>query len=187
MKKNRVVLSAMAVMLILLCACSSSRTDGKISDKGDSIELAAKEHTVKAFKTGQPAEDTLIVFTANPFFYPDSMKYLDGRIIVMPKADADKLKAQYGNFAEVENKGHTQARKSIRYISVLAADGDTQKQMKKLIELNSKKQFPLIKISMQELKVTELVYKKSKVVLSGEVGKQYLVSKISILEESYKL
>ena len=56
----------------------------------------------------------------------------------------------------------------------------TQKQIKKLIELNSRKQYPLIKLSMTELQVAELLYQKSKVFLSGDIGKQYLVSKIEI-------
>jgi hypothetical protein len=187
MKTNRGVFYALAVMLILLSACSSSRTGGTINDKGDQIELTAKEHVVKAFKIGPVAEDTFVLFTANPFFYPDSMKYLDGRVIVMAKKDVDKLKTQYGDFSNIENKGHAEARKSIRYMSIIAADGATQKQLKKLIELNSRKSYPLIKLSMQELKVTELIYKKSKVVLSGNVGKQYLISKISILEDNFKL
>jgi hypothetical protein len=40
---------------------------------------------------------------------------------------------------------------------------------------------------MTELKVTELSYQKSKVFLSGELGKQYLVKKIEILEENHPL
>ena len=187
MKTNRGVFYALAIMLILLSACSSPRTGGTINDKGDQIELTAKEHSVKAFKVGSAAEDTFVLFTANSVFYPDSLKYLDGRIIVMAKKDVDQLKTQYGNFSDIENKGHAEAKKSIRYVSIIAADGATQKQVKKLIELNTRKFYPLIKLSMQELKVTDLSYKKSKVVLSGNVGKQYLISKISILEDNYKL
>jgi hypothetical protein len=186
MKTNRGIIYIFAIVLVVLSACTSSRTGGTIRDKGNQIELTTKDHSVKAAKMAQ-VNDTFIIFTANPVFSPDSLKYLDGRIIVMPKKDADQLKVQYGNFVDVENKGHDTARKSIRRLSLIAADGTTQKQIKKLIELNSRKLYPLIKLSMTELQVTELLYQKSKVFLSGDMGKQYLVSKIEIIEENHSL
>ena len=186
MKTNRDIFYIFAVMLVLLAACTSSRTGGTINDKGDNLEITTQDHFVKAIKAGA-LEDTFVLFTANRLFYPDSLKYLDGRIIVIPKKDADQLKAQYGNFVDAQNKGHDIARKSIRFYSLLAADGKTQKQINKLIDLNSHKNYPLIKLSMEEIKVTDLMYKKSKVTLSGDIGKQYLVKKIEILEENHPL
>ena len=186
MKTNRGIIYIFAIVLVVLSACTSSRTGGTIRDKGNQIELTTKDHSVKAVKLAQ-VNDTFILFTANPIFSPDSLKYLDGRIIVMPKKDADQLKVQYGNFADPENKGHDAARKSIRRLSLIAADGPTQKQIKKLIKLNSLKLYPLIKLSMTELQVTELFYQKSKVFLSGDIGKQYLVSKIEIIEKNHPL
>ncbi len=186
MKTNRGIIYIFAIVLVVLAACTSSRTGGTVQDKGKQIEITTKDHSVKALKMAS-VQDTFVLFTANPVFSPDSLKYLDSRIIVMPKKDADQLKAQYGNFVDAENKGHEPARKSIRRLSLIAADGKTQKQIKKLIELNSHKQYPLIKLSMTEFQVAELLYQKSKVFLSGDLGKQYLVSKIEILENNYPL
>jgi len=188
MKTNRgiIYIFIFAIVLVLLTACTSSRTGGAIQDKGKQIEITTKDHSVKALKMAS-LEDTFVLFTANPVLYPDSLKYLDGRIIVMPKKDADQLKAQYGNFVDAQNKGHNIAKKSIRYYSLIAVDGTAQKQIKKLIDLNSHRQFPLIKLSMTELQVTELLYQKSKVFLTGDIGKNYLVSKVEILEDNYPL
>ncbi len=186
MKSIRLISYIFLGLLILLTACTQSRTGGTIHDNGKQIEITTKDHSVKALKI-RTLEDTFVLFTANPVSYPEAMNYLDGRIIVMPKKEADQLKAQYGNFVDVENKGHVIARKSIRYYSLIAADRTTQNKIKKLIALNSRKQFPLVKLSMTELKVTDLLYKNSKFVLSGNVGKNYLVSKIEILDKNYAL
>ena len=110
MKTNRGIIYIFAIVLVLLTACTSSRTGGAIQDKGKQIEITTKDHSVKALKMAS-LEDTFVLFTANPVFYPDSLKYLDGRIIVMPKKDADQLKAQYGNFVDAQNKGHDIAKK----------------------------------------------------------------------------
>jgi hypothetical protein len=184
MRDIRCTLYILLVMLVFIPSCTSSRTGGTITDKGNFIELATTDLSMKALKKA-PIEDTFVLFSVNPVIYPDSLKYLDGRIIAMPKKDADQLKAQYGNFVFPENKGHNIAKNSIRYISLIAADGKTQKKIKKLIDLNSQRKFPLIKASMTELQVTELLYKKSKVLLSGEIGKNFLISKVEILEENY--
>jgi cell division ATPase FtsA len=130
---------------------------------------------------------TFVLFTANPVAADPALAYLDGRIIVMPKETADRLKSQYGNFVDPNNKGHAEATKSIRHLSLLAADRQAQKQIKKLIELNTQRFFPLIKLSMTEIRVTDLLFKKSKVFLSGDLQKHYLVSKIDIIEDNYPL
>jgi hypothetical protein len=187
MKTIRGFLFFILVLLFVLTACSSSsRSGGDIKDKGNEIELTTEDLSLKATKIG-PVEDTFTLFTINPIIFPDSMKYLDARIIVIPKKEADLLKAKFGNFTVLENKGHSIARSLTKRYSLIAADGTTQKQLKKLIDLNSRKFFPVIKISMTELKVSELSYLKSKVFLSGELGKQYLVKKIEILEEKHTL
>ena len=49
------------------------------------------------------------------------------------------------------------------------------------------KQFPLIKVSMTELRAMDLMYNKSKVMLNGNLQKQYLVNKLDILEENHTL
>jgi hypothetical protein len=130
-------------------------------------------------------EDTFVLFTVNPVIFPDSIKYLDARIIVIAKKEADELKAKFGNFVAQENKGHSIARSLTKRYSLIAADETAQKQLKKLIDLNSRKFFPVIKLSMTELTVSELSYKKSPVFLSGALGKQYLINKIEILEENH--
>jgi hypothetical protein len=185
MKTIRGFLYIFLMLLVLLPACTS-RTGGSIKDEGNTIELTTKVHSVKALKMA-PIEGTFILFTARPVPHPDSLAYLDGRFIVMPKEDADKLKAEFGNFVDYENKGHETAKKSIRYLSLIAADKSTQKQVKKLMTLATGNHYPLIKLSMTELRVSELLYNKSKVFLSGDLGKQYLVSKIEILEENHRL
>jgi len=185
MKTIRGFLYIFLMLLVLLPACTS-RTGGSIKDEGNTIELTTKVHSVKALKMA-PIEGTFVLFTTRTVSHPDSLAYLDGRFIVMPKEDADKLKAEYGNFVDYENKGHDAARKSIRYLSLIAADKPTQKQIKKLMTLATGNHYPLIKLSMTELRVSELLYNKSKVFLSGDMGKQYLVSKIEILEENHRL
>jgi hypothetical protein len=186
MKTVRGLLFFILVLLLVIPACSSSRSGGDIKDKGNEIELTTKDHSVKAIKMA-PVEDTFVLFTVNPVIFPDSMKYLDARIIVIAKKEADQLKATYGNFVAPENKGHSIAKSLIKRYSLIAADRMAQKQIQKLIDLNSRKLFPVIKLSMMELKVSELSYKKSKVFLSGELGRQYLVKKIEILEENHPL
>jgi hypothetical protein len=173
-------------MLMLVPACTSSKTDRNIKDTVDSIELTTMDHSMKALKKAQ-IQDTYVIFTANPVIQPQSISYLSGRIVALPEKEADQLKAQFGNFSETENKGHAVARKSIQRFSLIAKDRTVQEQIKKLIELNSRKQYPLVKLSMTELQVTELFYKKSKVFLSGVTGKNYLLNKVEILKESYPL
>ena len=186
MKTIRGLLFFILVLLLVIPACSSSRSGGDIKDKGGEIGLTTKDHSLKAVKMA-PLEDTFVLFTVNPVIFPDSMKYLDARIIVIAKKETDQLKANYGSFVVPENKGHSIARSLSKHYSLIAADRTVQKQIKKLIDLNSRRFFPVIKLSMTELRVTELSYQKSKVFLSGELGKQYLVKKIEILEENHPL
>jgi hypothetical protein len=186
MKAIRGVLYIFLAMLVLIPACTSSKTGQDIKDAGDSIELTTTDHSMKALKKAK-VQDTYVIFMANPVIHPESISYLNGRIIALSEKDADQLKAQFGNFVQAENKGHAVARKSIQRFSLIAADRTVQEQIKKLIELNSRKQYPLVKLSMTELQVTELSYKKSKVFLTGVTGKNYLLSKVEILKESYPL
>jgi predicted small secreted protein len=186
MKALRGVLYILLAMLVLIPACTSSKTGRDIKDAGGSIELTTKDHSMKALKKSQ-VQDTYVIFVANPVIRPESISYLDGRIVVLSGKDADQLKAQFGNFVQAENKGHAVARKSIQRFSLIAADLTVQEQIKKIIELNSLKQYPLVKLSMTELQVTELFYKKSKVLLNGSTGKNYLLSKVEIIKESYPL
>ena len=187
MKTIRGFLFFILVLLLVLPACSSSsRSGGDIKDKGNKIELTTKDHSLIATKMAL-VEDTFVLFTINPVIFPDSIKFLDARIIVIAKKEADQLKTTYGSFVSPENKGHSIARSLTKRYSLIAADATTQKQIKKLIDLNSRRFFPVIKISMIELSVLELTYKKSKVFLSGEFGKLYLVKKIEILEDNHPL
>ncbi len=186
MKTIRGTMFFILVLLLVIPACSSSRSGGDIKDKGGEIELTTQDHSLKATKL-DPVEDTYVLFVANPVLFPDSLKYLDGEIIVIPKKYTDKLKQTYGKFVDPEDKGHSIARKlSVRF-SLIAADRTVQKQIRKIIELSSRKNLPVIKLSMTELAIKEFTYKKSKVFLSGNLAKQYLVTKIEILEENYPL
>jgi hypothetical protein len=186
MKTIKGLLFFVLVSLLVIPACSSSRSGGDIKDKGNEIELTTKDHSLKAIKMA-PMEDTFVLFTANPVIFPDSIKYLDADIIVIAKKEADQLKATYGSFIAPESKGHSKARSLTKHYSLIAADRTVQKQIKKLIALNSRSLYPVIKLSMIELTVSELSYHKSKVFLSGEIGKQYLVKKIEILEENHPM
>jgi hypothetical protein len=187
MKTIRGLLFIILLLLLVIPACSSSRSGGDIKDKGNEIELTTKDHYVKAIKMA-PVEDTFVLFTVHPVIFPDSMKYLDARIVVITKKETDQLKATYGSIVAPENKkGHSIARSLIKRYSLIAADRTAQKQIQKLIDLNSRGLFPVIKLSMTGLRVSELSYKKSKVFLSGELGMQYLVKKIEILEENHPL
>ena len=185
MKINRGFLFISLLLLVLLPACSS-RTGGTIIDKGNQIELNDGKHSIKASKMA-PVNGTFVLFTANSVINPESLSYLDGKLIVMPKEDADRLKSQYGNFASTDNKGHEEGRKSIKRLALLAADNKVQKQIKKLIDINKKGFYPLIKLSMTEIRVTDLIFNKTSVVLTGDFQVHYLVSKIDILEDNYPL
>ena len=185
MKTIRGIVYISVLLLVLVPACSS-RTGGTIKDTGNQIEITTKDHSVKASKMAS-VSGTFVLFTANPIFADPALSYLDGRIIVMPKQEADRLKSQYGNFVDANNKGHAEAIKSVRHLSLLAANKEAQKQIKKLIELNTQRFFPVINLSMTEVRVTDLLFKKSKVFLSGDLQKHYLVSKIDIIEDNYHL
>jgi hypothetical protein len=185
MRALRIVSYSSLMLMVLLGACTSG-TGVSIKEKGETIEITAKDLSAKASKMGTE-KGAFILFTANTVPYPEALKYLDAMIIVMSKEDADKLKAQYGNFVDNANKGHAIARKSIRYLNLIALDKDTQKKIKKLIELNSLRLYPLINLSMTEIRVTDLSYKKSKLLLNGVSQLQYLVSKLDILENNHHL
>lgn len=186
MKTIRGTMLFILVLLLVIPACSPSRTGGDIKDKGGEIELTTQDHSLTAVKL-DPVEDTYVLFIANPVLFPDSLKYLDGEIVVIPKKYTDKLKKTYGKFIDPEDKGHSTARKLSRRFSLIAADRAVQKQIRKINELSAKKFLPVIKLSMTELAIKELTHKKSKVFLSGNLATQYLVTKIEILEENYPL
>jgi len=186
MKIVRCAFIGFLVSLLLIPACSSPRTGGEIKDNGKEIELTSKEHSVKAFKL-DPIEDTFVVFTANHVSFPESMNYMDGDIIVLTKKDADQIKGKFGNFVLDKNKGHQTAGKLSRRYCLIGVDGKAQKKIKRLIKLNSRRLYPVVKITMSEIMVKELIYKNSKVFLSGSLAKQNLVTKIEILEENYPL
>jgi hypothetical protein len=185
-KSNRGTLYLFAIVLILLVSCTPSRKGGTIQDKGKEIDLITKDYSVKALKLA-PVEDTYVVFTANPVSFPDSIKYLDGYIIVIPQKDCDELKKQFGNFIDMQNAGHNVAVKKIHKFQLIAADKNGQKQLEKIIELNSRNMYPVIKLNMDELSVFELSYNNIKVHLSPNVSKQYLVKKIEILQRNYSI
>ena len=50
MKTNRGIIYIFAIVLVVLSACTSSRTGGTIQDKGKQIEITTKDHSVKALK-----------------------------------------------------------------------------------------------------------------------------------------
>lgn len=174
------------VLILLLAASCTSRSGGNISDKGNTIELKTKEHEVKAIK-GNVEEGTYVLFGARTLKNPESLTYVDGKLAIMPKEDFDRFKAEYGNFKQRSSKGFKEARKTVRRITVIGLDGPTQDKIEKFIEQKSdrtrKDVLPVIKLTMTELRVMELKYQKNSVFLSGDVGKQYLISKIEILKE----
>ena len=174
------------VLILLLVASCTSRSGGTISDKGNVIELKTKDHEVKAIK-GTVEEGTYILFGARSMKNPESLTYVDGKLAIMPLEDFERFKAEYGDFKQRTSKGFKSARKTVRRITVIALDGPTQDKVKKFIEQKSdrtkKQALPVIKLSMTELRVLELKFKKNTVFLSGDVGKQYLVSKIEVLRE----
>ncbi len=174
------------ILILLLVASCTSRTGGTISDKGNIIELKTKEHEVKAVK-GNVEEGTYILFGARDLKNPESLTYVDGKLAIMPLEDFHRFKTAYGDFKQRENKGFKEARKTLRRITVIALDGPTQGKIKKFIEQKAvrtgKQALPVIKLTMTELRVLELKYQKKPVFLSGDVGKQYLISKIEVLKE----
>lgn len=183
MTKTRVF--SMVLILLLVVSCTS-RSGGSISDKGNMIELKTGEHEVKAIK-GNVEEGTYVLFGARAVRSPGSLTYADGRLALMPKADFDRFKAGFGNFRQRSNQGFKDARKTVRRVTVIAQDGPVQDKIKKFIEQKSDRarrdELPVIKLTMTELRVLELKYKKKPVYLSGDVGKQYLVTKIETLNK----
>jgi hypothetical protein len=184
-KKYFCITFAFLALLMSIFSCTSS-TDRSIKDQGGIIVLSTKNHTVKAVKTAS-MDGTYILYNAQAFLDPDSLSYLDGSISAMIKEDADKLKAEGGKDRKQENQGNAGKEKNIQYFNVIAANKPAQKQIKLLMELTSRKLHPVIELSMTEIQVTDLTYKKSKVYLSGDVQRQYLVDKIRILDKNYRL
>jgi hypothetical protein len=182
---------AVSIILILLLAVScTSRSGGTLSDKGNLIELKTKEHEMKAVK-GNVEEGLYVLLGARPTKQPESLAYLDGKLALMRQADFDRFKAQYGNFKDRKSPGFMEARRTVRRISVIAADGPTQKMIAKFIEQKAdsskKRTSPVIKLTMTQLQVLELKYQKKPVYLSGDIGKQYLITKIEIVKQDYPL
>ena len=186
MKSAKCILFIFLVFLILIPACTSQRTGGTVKDKGNQIELKTNDHVVNGVKTGQ-VNDTFVIFTANPVLTPDSLTYLDGYFVVIPKKDVDDLKKQYGNFVDTMNKGHDLAREKTRRLRIIAFDGTVQKRINEIIKLNSKRLYPVAKLTLDNLTVAEMYYKNSRVFLSGNVANQCLVRKIEVLEKNYSL
>jgi len=87
--------------------------------------------------------------------------------------------------------GFKEARRTVRRISVIAADGPTQKMIAKFIEQKAdsskKRTSPVLKLTMTQLQVLELKYQKKPVYLSGDSGKQYLITKIELVKQDYPL
>lgn len=183
MSKLRLVFT---VFILLLVASCTSRSGGTITEKGNTLELKTKEHVVKAIK-GNVEQGTYVVFGARSMKNPESVAYVDGKLAIMPQSDFDRFKAEYGDFRQRTNKGFREARKTLRRITVIGLDGPTQDKIKEFIELKAdrsrKNVLPVVKLTMTELRVMELKYKKNPVFLSGDVGKQFLISKIEVLKE----
>jgi hypothetical protein len=172
-------------LLMLLHSCTPG-TDRSIQDQGGMIVLSTKNHTVKAVKTAS-IDGTYILFNAEAVLDPEALSYLDGSIAAMMKEDADRLKSVKGHVQKQENMGNVGIEKNILHYNLIAANRPVQKQIKLLMELASKKYHPLIEVSMTEIQVTDLIYGKSKVFLSGVAQRQYLVEKIRIIDENYHL
>ncbi|HPI93200.1 MAG TPA: hypothetical protein PK350_08705 [Deltaproteobacteria bacterium] len=183
--KMRLRCFSMVLVLLLAVACTS-RSGGTVSDKGDSFELKTQNHEVKAVK-GNVEEGTFVLFGARSLKNPESLTYVDGKLVIMSEDDFNRFKSQYGDFKDRSNTGFREARKTLRRITVIAADGPIQKKIKKLVEQkadkNRKRTNPLIKLTMTEIRVIELKFKGKPVFLSGDLGKQYLVTNIEIVKD----
>jgi hypothetical protein len=185
-KKKYLAITCVLLALLMLIPSCSPKADRSIQDQGGMIILSTKNHTVKAVKTAS-IDGTYILYHAETLLDPESLSYLDGRIAAMTKEDAEKLKAENGNVRKQENQGNAGGEENIRYYNFIAANKPVQEQLKLLMGLASKKFHPVIEVSMTEIRVTDLIYRKSKVFLSGDVQRQYLVDKIRILEENHQL
>lgn len=174
------------ILILLLVASCTSRSGGTISDKGTTIELKTSDHEVKAAK-GNVEEGTYVLFGARAVRNPESLKYVDGKLAIMPQADFNRFKAEYGNFKQRSSKGFKEARNTLRRITVIGLDGPTQDKIKEFIKQKSDRkktrELPVIKLTMTEIRVMDLKYKKNPVFLSGDVGKQYLISKIKVIKK----
>jgi len=177
------------LILLLMVSCSPSRTGGTISDKGNLIELKTPDHTVKAVK-GKKEEGSFVIMSIRPVGNPDVMKYLDARMTVMPKETFDEYKAQMEAMKEKKTKNPAdllKLRKSVRRMAVIAENGKVQNTLKKLQgQMEGKERHhALVKISMTDVMVMELMHKDKPVFLSGDLGKHYLIHSMEILQDNY--
>jgi hypothetical protein len=156
------------VLLLSLSSCTS-RSGGSIKDQGGTIVLSSDDQVMTATR-GNTLEETLVVLGVEPVLDPEAMAYIDGRIAAVRPEDAGSLLLG-GN--------------SVQHLTLVASNRLTQKQIRALTDMISRKSHPLISVSLTELQVTELTFRDAKVYLSGEVQRQYLVNKISIVRENY--
>lgn len=179
---------AHVILLLVLAASCTSRTGGTLTDKGNIIELTTKDHIVKAMKIA-PDQGEYILLGANAVTEPQSLAYLDGRLIVMGREDFETIKSQYGDIKGKDSTGNVAARKKIRRLNVIAVDRPTQKIIRSFIDARMKRsrKHPLISLTMTELRVIDLKHQGKQVYLTGDVGKHYLVSKIQIVNEDTPL
>ncbi len=170
---------ALSALLLLVVSCTS-RTGGSISVNGNMVEIKDKDLLVRAIK-GATEEGTYVLMSASAINNPDILSYLDGRLTILPKEDYDRLMKIRSAPGDVAREQIKDMRKRLRRMTVIAEDGPTQKKIKEIIAKTPRDKHPMLKITMTELRVIELKHKGNPVYLSGDAGKNYLVSMIKVL------
>lgn len=168
----------MTIAVFLLSSCTS-REGGSISVNGNIVEIKTSEHTMKALK-GVTEEGTYVVMSANAIPNPSAIAYLDGRLTLLPKDDYDRFMKLHANPSEEAKKEFREIRKRLRRVNVIAEDRPIQKKIRELIRNAQTQPYPVVTLTMTELLVIDLKHKSDPVHLSGELTKNYLVTKIKM-------
>jgi len=158
-----------SLALLLPFNSCTSRSGGSIRDLGETIVLTTGNQVMTAIK-GRSLEETLVLVGSEPVLAPEAMAYVDSRIAAVRPEDVGLLLLGGSN---------------VQHLTLVASNRLTQKQIRVLVGMMSRKSHPMISVSLTELQVTDLTFRNSKVYLSGDVQRQYLVNKVSIIKEKY--
>jgi hypothetical protein len=159
-----------SLALLLTFNSCTSRSDGSIRDRGESIVFTSPNQIMTAVK-GRTLEETLVLLGAEPMLDPKTLAYVDGRIVAVRPEEVGRLLLGGRN---------------VQHLTLVASNRLTQKQIQAIMQMISRKSHPIISVSLTEIFVTDLTYQDAKVYLSGDVQRQYLVNQVRIIKEKYR-
>jgi len=176
------ILFIMALSLSFL-SCSQGPT---ITQDGDIITISTVEHKLKASKKGI-SEGTFLVVGGDAMTFPECMNYLDGKLVLIKLAEAERLKTEHGNFLDRENKGNREFRRGVLTLNVIARDSKAKKTVGKVLDMIKQDKRPVVRISATDIRVFELTYKETPYRLSGGTENNSIIETIEVEQKDYPL